>query len=239
MKPNLAFHSPTSEARYHILRCLSDCNEHSVAALKQFANEHMSEKMRTLCTRGVFSGIFTRLLENGYVVSPRRGFYQITSSGLFYFQNISVASPSAPAEADTASSLLSPAGKSAVSMPAQDIEAVSPVNFTIQLHTALGIAYHALESACTFNVLRLSEQDFHLVREVEVSSVTDHRSPTKNLINVQKAAMGDATSHHSFLVQAECNLHILFYHISSESTICLCRLEIDQKGVHRPWKQNP
>ena len=83
MKPNLAFHSPTSEARYHILRCLSDCNEHSVAALKQFANEHMSEKMRTLCTRGVFSGIFTRLLENGYVVSPRRGFYQITSSGLF------------------------------------------------------------------------------------------------------------------------------------------------------------
>ena len=107
MKPNLAFHSPTSEARYHILRCLSDCNEHSVAALKQFANEHMSEKMRTLCTRGVFSGIFTRLLENGYVVSPRRGFYQITSSGLFYFQNISVASPSAPAEADTASSLLS------------------------------------------------------------------------------------------------------------------------------------
>ena len=104
MKPNLAFHSPTSEARYHILRCLSDCNEHSVAALKQFANEHMSEKMRTLCTRGVFSGIFTRLLENGYVVSPRRGFYQITSSGLFYFQNISVASPSAPAEADTASS---------------------------------------------------------------------------------------------------------------------------------------
>ena len=167
MKPNLAFHSPTSEARYHILRCLSDCNEHSVAALKQFANEHMSEKMRTLCTRGVFSGIFTRLLENGYVVSPRRGFYQITSSGLFYFQNISVASPSAPAEADTASSLLSPAGKSAVSMPAQDIEAVSPVNFTIQLNTALGIAYHALESACTFNVLRLSEQDFHLVREVE------------------------------------------------------------------------
>lgn len=126
MKPNLAFHSPTSEARYHILRCLSDCNEHSVAALKQFANEHMSEKMRTLCTRGVFSGIFTRLLENGYVVSPRRGFYQITSSGLFYFQNISVASPSAPAEADTASSLLSPAGKSAVSIPAQDIEAVSP-----------------------------------------------------------------------------------------------------------------
>lgn len=52
-------------------------------------------------------------------------------------------------------------------MPAQDIEAVSPGNFTIQLHTALGIAYHALESACTFNVLRLSEQDFHLVREVE------------------------------------------------------------------------
>ena len=177
MESSSVFYSPTSTARFYIMCCLSDCQDHSVADLKKYAIDNMSESMGKLCSRGVFSGIFTRLLKDGFAVAPRRGIYRITSPGLVYIHDLmqNMSADEDNSKTSDASSEDISEYKPASAVPDIELHPISACDtaaplsrdFTAQLHAALGTAYHALEAACTFNVLRLSEQDFLRVRDVE------------------------------------------------------------------------